>query len=165
VAGVRISRRSRTGRIVAGGALVVVLLAALALATSTLATTRVPGEASAAVTPDEAELTRLITDYWNGVENNDNALVAAQLCPEDREMYEQESDPDAVPVDPREEVTVDIAEIRIVEPYAAIRQTPSIATREDTAYAQRIDGRWLLCLDAEALMQEAEGTAPASPTD
>lgn len=119
------------------------------------------------MSPDEAEIHQLVTNYYTGTTNVDTDLVVSTLCPDDAQGYLDTAytDDDWGPPDEPQEVTVDIAEVRIEEPYATIRHTPSISGIEGVLYAQRFDGRWLLCDDALYALQEAGSVPPAGPID
>ena len=146
--------------------LLLVLAGAAVLVSLRLATTHVPAEASPALSPDEASIRRLVTDYWTGLANVDGDRIVATLCPDDAQGYLDTAytDDDWGPPDEPVEVTVDFAEIRIEEPYAVIRHTASFGGVEGVLYAQRFDDRWLLCSDAESALEDS-GTTPADPTD
>lgn len=152
------------GRLAAAAAAVLVLALALGVTMTAVANTTVPGEPTPAMTPDEAALTALVTDYWTALFNNDVDALTPLLCEDDRADALEVANPDVTPADPPVEVTVDVTAIRISEPYAAITNSTNMGTRPGEAYAQRFDGQWLLCSDAAFLMPDADGT-PATPTN
>ena len=147
--------------------LALAVLAGLAGLVAVLAgPTLVPGEATRAMSPDETAIRQLVTDFLEAEENADVDRVAASLCPEDSQQYLDTVyvDEESGPLDDPVEVTVGFSEVRIEEPYAAIRYTLAGVDGEGVLYAQRFDDRWLLCRDAEYAMQDAEATDAAGPT-
>ena len=117
------------------------------------------------MSPDEATLRQLVTDYYTGLANLDTDRIVSTLCPDDAQGYRDSAytDEDWGPPDEPVQVSVEIVDVRIDEPYAVIRHTPSMSGTEGLLYAQRFDGQWLLCDDAEYAIQAADMRPPAGP--